>query len=1084
VEYSLQQLQELLTAPGPVFWNEVLANSQSTKLYFDYDCYLDQPPSQDELLVHQNTCVDAVAKVVQVHARSDTPTPDIALAQRHGPVNKRGETKFKVSFHAFVTNVAIDNYTRIPALIKQARVTEHLDLSVYKPKEQLLNLVGCCKSPMDLRTLQPCPTDAARELHNFLASWLTGTEVLVVATEVSAGLSTQTRAAAAPLSLNSSSHNFEQVKTLLASLAPARWANRDTWIAIGIALKNSGVCQNGNPDLYKQLFLDFSRNAAPHKFTDEVTEGKTWDSLCNSPHDGPALSLRSIQTWAAEDAPEVAPAIYKALATVGFSTEAITLLPQPDTGHFSFQALCPLAGNKCPCCQSRPSHLAQRWFVSVDVAGEDPDLQRVSLRADHTGCCDRIIGPLKDFLETNLRASRLPELLGAQRIEVQQSEPDDTPTLLAKHSNGNTAATMQLPLTDVSFGDGRQSNVLDVIGQPQLPRMVIKGGADAHGWNGNLLSSQEMVAVNPTNTPAARLVCDWDHPPFGRLERATLTFPGTSRRVVISERDKADLAKIQSTVTQALVQHVADTLQVDELVARTLLNYNVFHNVQQVNINNTINNNHFANPAADDSSTRPTKLLADILLDNGAFTNSIEIAPNDYAIFNTSTGIWSLKRTRDNAAAVASDIVKAWTTERPDLFAPKEFRHLLAGTNMQTVLRCIAGKLEQDNVIHKFDEIVPTGSVPFRNGMFMAALQGVRPLVKEDLVTASVGYNFVPFDQIRQEDAQFVDDFYARVFPVSEERRIFQQLLGFALFGNAASKHFLLLTDLRDGYNGKSTLMKFVARTFGDLGRKDRQVLVCERQEDPNAHQTGMLAFKAKRLCWVEEPSEHSKIDIAKLKDLSGGRATFEGRALHSAVNVKFTWRALIVITANENALPIMEAAGDLAFLKRLVAINMRAKFVEPGHPELSHPNTFVADSTVEQRLEDSGCLAAHVRVLFQAYTEFVDSGAAVTLPPDSQAFLDSIVIQADPLMEHALEFVDSNCRVEQGAFVRKTEVERRFQDFLDGEAHTMHFNKQRRQRNKVLKAAMTKRNYKFHLDTLLNGQRVTNGFVNMAWLE
>jgi hypothetical protein len=602
--------------------------------------------------------------------------------------------------------------------------------------------------------------------------------------------------------------------------------------------------------------------------------------------------------------------------------------------------------------------------------------------------------------------------------------------------------------------------------------MVFKGGAAADGWSGKPTSHHILEANNRTNEPPARLVCDWTHAPYGELQRATLKLSGQARRVVIE--DATNLTKIREAITQGIVQHVCKTLGVDQHAASTIININNYFNYHHNNFKACSDDS-----TKDDDSVRPTKFLADILLSNNAFENCVEFGPNDYAVFNTNTGLWTLKRTRDNAAAVASDIVKAWYTEKPQLFNKKEFRHILTGTNIHTMLRCIAGKLEREReIIHKFDEITPSGSLPFKNGMFVSADRSTRPFIKDDLITCTVGYDFVPFSNVSQDDVAFVNDFYTKIFPDQHERELFLQLVGFALFGNAASKHFLVLTDLRDGYNGKSTLMKFIAKTFGDLARKDRQILVCERQEDPNAHQTGILAFKAKRLCWVEEPSENSKLDIAKLKDLSGGQATFEGRVLHSAVNVKLTWRALIVITANENALPIMEAAGDMAFLKRLIAINMRSKFVESNNHELTQPNTFVLDSDIDTKLATR--IAANVLILFEAYSQFVANGGVVDLPEASQQFIDRLVIQADPLMPIAKEFIELNCRQVQGGFVRKTVLERRFDEFLDTNVSTMHFNKHKRQRNKVLKSAVCRGATRFQGEIHHQGQRIYDVLINI----
>jgi phage/plasmid-associated DNA primase len=1084
VEYTAEDLElRLRTAAGPIFLNEYFSAGTATKVYFDFDKYLDHEPPEAELREDLRAAIADAGRVLVAAGRtSDMPEPDFAIASRHGIVQQRNQRKHKVSFRLFTTNYAVPDYVRIGRLLKGTC----LDSSPYKASEQLLNLVLCRKRTTDPRVLRPLDGHEERPLHHFFATHLTGSEIVLdkpapptprsrkaPATDTTPTRPTPTeRERLAPLR--------RQVVALLDRLGDSRWDDRQSWINVGIALKNAGA-GHGDSDLFKDLFLQFSRKSS--KFLDDATEGRTWDSLCNSDHDGPALTMSSLDDWASIDSPQDMGAMHAALAIVGFKD--VPKLQPEGPGEFSFLARNPFA--KCPCCHLSHGSNPLKWFLAKVPDGE----LQVSLRADVPDCCARVVAPLKDFLETSLRSSRLPSLLDADNIEVLEKTSDDVqPALLAKDSNGQTSARMSLPITEVTYSNGTRKGVFELLGNPPLDDMVLnKGGVDASGWSGNGIGTKKMTVVNAGAT--AKLDCDWTNPPFGKLERATLSYPG--KRLVISERDKSDIAKIQDIVTRGMVQHLCNTLEVDELVARTLLNYNVITNVGQVNI---YNYNSALATEAEDSSIRPTCDLADELHDKGAFVNCIQLGNNEWAVFDTSTGMWALNKSRDHAARIVQKIVKQWRNERSEVFTPKEYRHLLNVTNMSMVLRNFCGELYQDGVVGKFDETFEAGSVPFRNGMFVSSAPDAastdehlrfvcRPFEREDYVTTTLGYDFVPLEKIASEDCQFVKDFYGKVLPRQDERRVVQQLMGFALFGDASIKHFLLLTDLRGGYNGKSTLLKFVYATFGNLVRKDRQILVNAVQEDPNAHQTGMLYFKGKRLCWVEEPNENSKIDIAKLKDIAGGRSTFEGRAPMSATNVSFMWRAFVVITANENKVPLMEAAGDRAFLDRFVVIHMRSKFVTPDNPELKdEPYTYLQDSAVEERLLSPGCIAAHVHFLFQGYSDFLREGKVVKLPPDSKAFLDRIMFDADPVMEHVVAFIKAKCRLENGAFTKKTEVERSFGEFLDSDINTIRFNKEKRKRNSVLKAALMRKGVSLVSEIKVGEERHTDVYRPLSIVD
>ena len=63
---------------------------------------------------------------------------------------------------------------------------------------------------------------------------------------------------------------------------------------------------------------------------------------------------------------------------------------------------------------------------------------------------------------------------------------------------------------------------------------------------------------------------------------------------------------------------------------------------------------------------------------------------------------------------------------------------------------------------------------------------------------------------------------------------------------------------------------------------------------------------------------------------------------------------------------------GDQGFVRRMIQVPMRSRFVFPGSQDVqSEPNTFVADPGVTIQLATPGCVAAHVRMLFQGYLDY-----------------------------------------------------------------------------------------------------------------
>ena len=83
-------------------------------------------------------------------------------------------------------------------------------------------------------------------------------------------------------------------------------------------------------------------------------------------------------------------------------------------------------------------------------------------------------------------------------------------------------------------------------------------------------------------------------------------------------------------------------------------------------------------------------------------------------------------------------------------------------------------------------------------------------------MTRTTGYDFVRREAVSPAAMEYVSDFYAKVLPVAEEREVFLRAAGAALSGNShGDKFFLVATDMRQGGNGKSTLLQALQDAFG-----------------------------------------------------------------------------------------------------------------------------------------------------------------------------------------------------------------------------------------------------------------------------
>ena len=159
---------------------EYLTAGMLVRPFFDWDAKLEKKPSPDALRKMGDEHLQQLKTIVErVH-----PGAHVEYAQRHGPVSDpSGRYEYKLSFRAYVQGLKIC-YTDIPTLVRRVLglgpqgVHPHLDLSVYKPKQQLLGVIYGCKD-IDVIKRHLIPLDTTAPLGSFLVQSVGAEDVLV-----------------------------------------------------------------------------------------------------------------------------------------------------------------------------------------------------------------------------------------------------------------------------------------------------------------------------------------------------------------------------------------------------------------------------------------------------------------------------------------------------------------------------------------------------------------------------------------------------------------------------------------------------------------------------------------------------------------------------------------------------------------------------------------------------------------------------------------------------------------------------------------------------------------------------------------
>ena len=176
---------------------------------------------------------------------------------------------------------------------------------------------------------------------------------------------------------------------------------------------------------------------------------------------------------------------------------------------------------------------------------------------------------------------------------------------------------------------------------------------------------------------------------------------------------------------------------------------------------------------------------------------------------------------------------------------------------------------------------------------------------------------------------QEVEDFIARIYPLTEEREFVQRHAGYCLLGSHREKIFCICTDDRSGFNGKTKFADLLYAALGKDYTKDAGnnaiLYQSDFQESANNHSAGVMAYQWKRLVVIEETNKQRRINNAFLKKIHGGDSNFSGRGLQENEK-QFVWSCKMIINCNDGQMADFDW-HDAAFCQRMVVIRHRSKF-------------------------------------------------------------------------------------------------------------------------------------------------------------
>lgn len=402
------------------------------------------------------------------------------------------------------------------------------------------------------------------------------------------------------------------------------------------------------------------------------------------------------------------------------------------------------------------------------------------------------------------------------------------------------------------------------------------------------------------------------------------------------------------------------------------------------------------------------------------FTALPEEGGKTYYLYRDERGVWNTTSREEVASYISGRVDMAY--RNPVLvggnlnayraLSDADREYLLSESGPRKVLGSICSRTfnrARDMHMDRVMGVAQRGWAPFDNGYLDASARTVRPFKRRDFITDTLGYDFVPRNEIPAEDFAYVEKYYATIFPDKTERETFMRCIGAAFFGAGGSedKTFVVLSDMREGNNGKSCLLMFVTMTFGALAAPTQSnFLYVSSHNDPNGHSANDLSYVGKRLAAFDETDATKKLDVRKIKALVNEFGVINGREAHKNKVRSHRWTAFVIIACNQSNFPNV-TSGDAAFFNRMVAIPMRAKFVRTAAEANRDTHTYQIESQLMDRLRK--CVPAHVHLLMDAFQRYEAAGGLGRIPDSCNEFRASIMEDADPRLDLVRGYIEEN---------------------------------------------------------------------------
>jgi P4 family phage/plasmid primase-like protien len=258
-----------------------------------------------------------------------------------------------------------------------------------------------------------------------------------------------------------------------------------------------------------------------------------------------------------------------------------------------------------------------------------------------------------------------------------------------------------------------------------------------------------------------------------------------------------------------------------------------------------------------------------------------------------------------------------------------------------------------------------------QNGVYDLKAREFRVGRPDDYISKKVNVEYIEYDLSDPEfkkKVNIINEFFNKILPIESVRRYMWLTLASCLEGCTDAK-FPILTGT--GGNGKTILLEFLEETFGDYACKVSTTIFTHKSSSPSAASPEIARIRNVRIVSAEETEEGSTLNVARMKELTGGNKITTRKLFEDIEEFKPQAHWFLVC----NNLPNINS-DDGGTWRRIHIVEFISSFVDDPEAEQYKgiPYIYKKDESIGRKLSE--CRDVFLSLLINVwYPEYKNNG-------------------------------------------------------------------------------------------------------------